>query len=157
MVSIGLAVVVADQITKHWAVTSLPGRPPVPVFWTLQWNLSFNTGMAFSRGQSVGPIIAAVAMVVVVAVAQAIRKTGHPWAMTSGALIIGGAIGNLIDRVFRNRAWLRGGVVDFIDFQWFPIFNVADSAITIGGLMFVLWSLSGRRVTESPAIEQDAS
>jgi signal peptidase II len=156
MVWIGLAVVVADQITKHWAVTSLPGRPPVSVLWTLQWNLSFNTGMAFSRGESLGPIIAAVAMVVVVAVTQAIRKTGHPWAMTAGALIIGGAIGNLIDRMFRNRAWLRGGVVDFIDFQWFPIFNVADSAITVGGAMFVLWSLFGRRPTEPITVEQDA-
>jgi signal peptidase II len=56
----------------------------------------------------------------------------------SVGLIVGGAIGNLIDRSFRQDGWLRGGVVDFIDFQWFPIFNVADVAINVGGALLII-------------------
>jgi len=65
------------------------------------------------------------------------------WGM---GLLIGGAAGNLVDRLFRGDAWLRGGVVDFIDFQWFPIFNVADMCINVGAGLLILNSiLSGRR------------
>ncbi len=151
MVGAALAVVVADQLTKHWAVTSLAASGPREVFWTLQWNLSFNSGMAFSRGQGLGPIIGAVALVVIIYMASTIRRMASPFAALAGGLIIGGAVGNLIDRVFRERGWLRGRVVDFVDFQWFPIFNIADSAITVGGVLFVLWSLTrgGRHATSS--------
>ena len=68
-------------------------------------------------------------------------------------LIIGGAIGNIIDRLVRDPGWLRGGVVDFIDFQWFPIFNVADMAITIGGGLLIVssWLASrGDRTLTAP-------
>jgi signal peptidase II len=145
MLVISAAVVLLDQLTKHWAVTALPGEPPRHVVWTLQWNLSFNSGMAFSQGQGLGPIIGALAFVVVIFLAMSVRRTGSTVAMVAGALIIGGALGNLIDRLFRGRGWLRGSVVDFIDFQWFPIFNVADSGVTIGGILFVLWSLLSAR------------
>ena len=63
--------------------------------------------------------------------------------------MVGGAIGNLLDRLFRGDAWLHGSVVDFIDFQWFPIFNVADMGVNIGGALFVLWSLFSKQ--EKPA------
>ena len=59
----------------------------------------------------------------------------------AAGLVAGGALGNLIDRIFRGDRILHGSVVDFIDFQWFPIFNVADMAIDIGGALFVLWTL----------------
>jgi signal peptidase II len=54
------------------------------------------------------------------------------------ALIAGGAIGNVVDRIFREDKWMRGRVVDFIDFQWFPVFNIADSSITVGAVVLVL-------------------
>jgi signal peptidase II len=139
--SVIVAVVVADQLTKQWAVAALSGEPPRHVVWTLQWNLSYNTGMAFSQGRGIGPIIGVFALVVVLALGWMVRSADHWVAAVSAGLIIGGAIGNLIDRLFRADAWLRGGVVDFIDLQWFPIFNIADSAITVGGIIFVLWSL----------------
>jgi signal peptidase II len=146
MYVIAAAVVVLDQLTTHWAVTALPGEPPRHVLWTLQWNLSFNSGMAFSQAQGLGPVIGALALVVVIFLAMSVRRTGSTVAMVAGALIIGGALGNLVDRLFRGKGWLRGSVVDFIDFQWFPIFNIADSGVTVGGGLFVLWSLlSGRR------------
>jgi signal peptidase II len=134
-------ILVADQLTKSWAVASLANEPPTHVIWTLQWNLSFNSGMAFSQAQGIGPIIGVIATLVIIGLALSLRKIDHRLALTAAGLIIGGAIGNLIDRLFRDDGWMHGSVVDFIDFQWFPIFNVADSAITIGGILFAMWSL----------------
>ncbi len=146
MLAITAVVVLADQVTKHWALHRLSGRPPLHVIWTLQFNLSFNSGMAFSQGQGVGPLIGVLAIVVVIGLALSLRRVGSPVAHVAGGLVIGGAIGNLADRVFRGDGWLHGSVIDFVDLQWFPIFNVADAAITVGGLVFVLWSLSSRPV-----------
>jgi signal peptidase II len=137
-----VAVVVADQLTKHWAVSTLDDGLPHHVVWTLQWNLSYNTGMAFSQARGIGPVIGIVALVVIIGLGLAVRRVDRVVTAVAAGLIVGGAIGNLSDRLFRGDAWLHGAVVDFVDLQWFPIFNVADSAITIGGIVFVLWSLS---------------
>ena len=110
-------VVIIDQVTKHLAVVHLAGQPPQHVVWTLQWNLSYNKGMAFSTGQGLGPVIGAAAMVVIIFMATSIRRMGSTFAATVGGLIVGGATGNLLDRLFRGDAWLRGAVVDFIDFH----------------------------------------
>jgi len=132
-------VVTLDQVTKWWAVSTLDDRD-IDIVWTLRLNLSYNTGAAFGSGQSWGPVIAVVAMVIVVAMLVSLRRGNRRAADIATGMIIGGAIGNIIDRLFRSPAWLRGGVVDFIDFQWFPIFNVADMGITIGGALLVLTS-----------------
>ena len=147
--AIALAVIAIDQLSKHWAVNALTGKPPQHVVWTLQWNLSFNSGMAFSTGQGIGPIIGLVALVVVVVVVLGVRKNQNPLVAVAAGFVVGGAIGNLLDRLFRGDAWLHGSVVDFIDFQWFPIFNVADMGVNIGGALFVLWSLFSKQ--EKPA------
>ncbi len=155
---IALAIVVADQLTKHWAVNALVDRD-IDVFWTLRLNLSYNTGMAFSRGQNFGPIIGVIALVVVVALLLMIKR--QPGRLTDVAvgMIVGGAIGNVIDRLFRQEAWFRGGVVDFIDFQWFPIFNIADIGVTVGGALLVLasWLVGRREIHESDESEAAAS
>lgn len=146
-VSVVLAIVVVgtDQLTKRWAVSSLSGRPPRHVLWTLQWNLTHNSGMAFSTGQGIGPLIGIIAMVVVLWLAWSSRKlTGRLPAVAAG-LVAGGALGNLADRLFRGDQLLHGSVIDFIDFQWFPIFNVADMAIDVGGALFLLWTLLAQR------------
>ena len=139
--AIALVVIAIDQLTKHWAVNALTNEPPRHVIWTLQWNLTFNSGMAFSKGQGIGPIIGLVAVIVVVVVLLGIRKNSNPMVAVAAAFVVGGALGNLADRLFRGDGWLHGSVVDFIDFQWFPIFNVADMAVNVGGVMFVVWSL----------------
>jgi lipoprotein signal peptidase len=142
---VAAVIIVVDQITKAWAVAELTDRD-IDLFWTLRLNLSYNTGMAFSAGEDWGPVIGVLAMLVVVALLLSIRRQPGRLTDVSVGLIIGGAIGNIIDRLFRQDGWLRGGVVDFIDFQWFPIFNVADMAITIGGALLVLASyLQGRQ------------
>ncbi len=143
--AIALAVIAIDQLTKHWAVNALTDEPPRHVIWTLQWNLTFNSGMAFSKGQGIGPIIGLIAVIVVVVVLLGVRKNSNSMVAIAAGFVVGGALGNLVDRLFRGDGWLQGSVVDFIDFQWFPIFNVADMAVNVGGVLFVLWSLFSKQ------------
>ena len=131
-------IVAVDQLTKWWAVDALGDGRTIDLFWTLRFNLTYNTGMSFGAGRGWGPVIAVVAMVVVVVLLLSLQKgAGRASELAVGA-IIGGAVGNLIDRVFRDPYWLRGGVVDFIDLQWLPSFNIADMGITIGGALLLL-------------------
>jgi signal peptidase II len=131
---VAVLVVVVDRITKAWAVHRLSGGRTIDLVWTLRFNLTYNTGMSFGTGQGWGPIIGVVAMVVVVVLLLGLQRGGGVLATVSVGAIVGGAVGNLLDRLFRDPYWLRGGVVDFIDLQWFPIFNVADMGITLGGI-----------------------
>ena len=148
---VAVAVVIVDQLAKWWAVRTLDDRD-IDVFWTLRFNLSYNTGMAFSRGQDWGPLIGVVALVIVVVLLLSVKRGSSRLSEVTVGLIIGGAVGNIIDRLIREPYWLRGGVVDFIDFQWFPIFNIADMAITIGGALLILTSyLGSRRAHATPA------
>ncbi len=150
-VVVAALVIVLDQLTKWWAVNTLDDRD-IDIFWTLRLNLSYNTGMAFSRGENWGPLIGVLALVIVVALLLSMRRSASRLTDVTVGLIIGGAIGNIIDRLFRSPGWLRGGVVDFIDFQWFPIFNVADMAITIGGALLVISSwMAGRHAPAAAA------
>jgi signal peptidase II len=143
-VLIAIAVVITDQLTKQWALAALDDRP-IDLVWTLRLNLVFNRGMAFGQGEGLGPVIGVVALVVVVALLVSLRRgTGTLGAVGVG-LVVGGAIGNVIDRLFRSPGWLRGAVVDFIDFQWFPVFNVADMAINIGAGLLILGSILAAR------------
>ncbi len=128
-----------DQITKHWAVSSLNDGRVVDVLGSLRFNLSFNRGMAFSQGTSIGPIIGVIGMLVVVYLLIGMRRSSVSGAVFVG-LVAGGAAGNIVDRLFRGEAWLHGAVVDFIDLQWWPVFNIADAAICIGGALLVFTS-----------------
>lgn len=132
------AVVAFDQVTKHWAVNSLDDGHVVDVAWTLEFALSFNSGMAFSTGQQWGSVIGAVALTAAVVISIAVARVSSTVMAAGLALVAGGAFGNVVDRLFREEAWLRGQVVDFVDFQWFPAFNVADAAVTIGGFTVVV-------------------
>lgn len=138
--AIAVAVVVADQITKHWALNRLSGGRTIDILGSLRFNLSFNSGMAFSQGKGLGPLIAIVGVVVVAFLLVGLRRNTPSGAVFVG-LVAGGAAGNIVDRAFRGDAWLRGAVVDFIDLQWWPIFNIADAAICVGGVLLVLSSL----------------
>lgn len=153
VVGIIVLVLLIDQLTKHWAVTSLGEDRVIDVVWTLRFNLSFNQGMAFSTGTGMGPIIGVIALVISAVVFRwALHQTSSAARIAAG-LVIGGALGNVVDRLFRGDAWMRGAVVDFIDFQWFPIFNIADTAVNVGGAVFVLWTmLAPRRPTPDETV-----
>ena len=135
---IAALVVGIDQLSKHWAVSQLNDGHTVHVLWTLQFNLAFNGGMAFGRGQGLGPIIGVIATIVVVGLVLSLRRSDGKMSIVAVGLIVGGAMGNIVDRLFRGDAWLHGKVVDFIDFQWFPIFNIADICVNVGGGLLVL-------------------
>lgn len=127
-----------DQLTKAWAVSSLSDGHVVHLFWTLQFNLGYNSGIAFSQGKSMGPLVGVLACIAVVFLLRSARAA-HTKLSAYGLLFIAsGALGNVIDRFFRHGGFMRGSVVDFIDFQWFPIFNVADSCITLGAIALLL-------------------
>jgi signal peptidase II len=140
-VAVAAAFVLVDQLSKHWAVNALADGDERHVVWTLQWNLAFNSGMAFSRGEGLGPVIALLALLVVVVLVVSSARVGGRLARVAAGMLIGGAAGNLVDRVFRGDGWLHGSVVDFIDVQWWPIFNVADVGVTVGAVLFLLASL----------------
>ena len=148
-VVIAILVVVVDQLTKAWALSALDDRD-IDLFWTLRLHLTRNSGMAFSRGEGLGPVIGVIALVVVAALLVSLRRQTTPVSTVAVGLVIGGAAGNVVDRLFRSPGWLRGAVIDFIDLQWWPIFNIADIAITVGGLLLVFGSLAASRpaVTE---------
>jgi signal peptidase II len=129
-----LGVVTIDQITKTWALRALADGP-IHVFWTLRFNLSFNSGLAFSLGPGLTTWITFAAILLVGGLLIVSRRvTSMPMAIALG-LVLGGALGNLADRLVRGHG---GAVIDFIDFQWWPVFNVADMAITIGALLLVI-------------------
>ena len=135
------AIVIVDQLTKHWALNRLSGGRTIDLVGSLRFNLAFNKGMAFSQATGAGPVIGALGLVIVIVVVSWMRRSARGAAAVAASLIVGGAIGNLVDRLFRGDAWLRGAVVDFVDLQWFPIFNLADSAITIGAVTMALAAL----------------
>ena len=139
-----LAVVVADQLTKQWVLNVLSDGKVVKLFWTLQFNLVFNSGMAFSQGQGVGRIIGVLAIFVVIGLLMSLRDAKVLATVIGTGLLVGGATGNILDRLFRGGGWMGGSVVDFIDLQWFPVFNVADSAVTIGAGFLILGAFMTR-------------
>ncbi len=143
---VALAVVIADQLTKHWALSALDDGHTVDLIGSLRLNLAFNTGMAFAKGQGVGPLIAIVGLLVIAYLLVGLRRDSRPGAFFVG-LVAGGAAGNIVDRLFRGRGWFHGAVVDFIDLQWWPIFNLADAAIVVGAAALVVASFLPDRKT----------
>jgi signal peptidase II len=132
-----LAVVVVDQLTKIWAVSALDDGP-IQVIGDIEFRLSRNSGSAFSLFQGATVFLAVLAAVMAVVLVRLLRSTRNRTTAFAFALVLGGAVGNLCDRIFREPGFLRGHVVDFIHFPHWPSFNVADSAITIGAVLIVL-------------------
>ena len=140
-----LGVLATDLATKEWALGRLSGGRTIDVFWTLRFNLHFNTGIAFSQLTGFGEIVGVIAIVVAGLMLWWSRKQSSLVVLAAVGLIVGGALGNVLDRLFRGEGWLHGAVVDFIDFQWFPIFNVADMGVTIGASLLVVHSFVAGR------------
>jgi len=135
---------VLDLFSKLWVVTSLEGRMPVDVIGHyLRLEAIRNGGAAFGFGQGMTIVFTVIAAAVIVVIARLARKLySLPWAIALG-LLLGGAFGNLTDRVFRAPGFLEGHVVDFIAPAHFAVFNLADSAIVCGGILIVLLSFRG--------------
>jgi signal peptidase II len=156
-VVIAVVVVGLDQLTKALVVAFLEGRPPIWLVGNLvSLQATRNTGAAFSLGQTYTVLLSLFAVAVIVYIIRIARKLASTgWAVALG-LILGGAAGNLTDRLFRAPAPLQGGVVDFISVGWFAIFNVADSCLCIGVALVVLLVFRGIGVDGQRAGDQSA-
>jgi signal peptidase II len=154
---IGSAVCALDVISKALAVADLPPHRAVVLLGGLiTLHLYRNPGAAFHIGPSYTAIYALIAAGVLAAILRvSTRLRSWPWAIALG-LLLGGAAGNLVDRLFRSPGPLRGLVIDWVKLPYFPpTFNLADSAITIGAALLVLASVRGWRLDGSGPVRND--
>lgn len=143
-----VGVVALDQATKAWAVSALAEHSKHIIGNTVELELGRNTGSAFSMFTGFTPLLALVALGVAFVLARAARRSQDLWTVCALSLVLGGALGNLGDRIFRSPGFLHGAVVDFVRLGWWPVFNVADSAITIGALLLVAFGWRASRPVE---------
>lgn len=159
LAALGIAafVVVVDQMTKAWALETLGNRAIVVIEDFLRFTLVRNPGGAFSSFQNSGTFIAIAAVGVVFIILYMVGGVPRRTDVVALGLILGGAVGNLMDRVVRGEGVLDGEVIDWIDWWFIPTFNVADAAITIGVVMLLVGALIGdrKRKTESAAVVED--
>jgi signal peptidase II len=154
-VLLAIATVVAlDQLSKQWALSVLADGP-IDLVGSLRLRLTFNDSAAFSIGGGRTTVIALIASVVVAALLVAAWRATDLGSAVGLAIIAGGALGNLTDRALRaGEGALGGRVVDFIDLQWWPVFNVADVSLWVGIAVLVI--SSWRRPADVPAEEPAA-
>lgn len=143
-----LIVAVADQVSKAWAVSRLADAPCTPtgdecidVIGSLRFHLVYNPGASFSLGADFGRVFGVIAFVMSIVLLNLARKRIDRLGPILLGLIAGGALGNLGDRIARAEdGFLSGAVVDFIDLQWWPIWNIADAAVVVGVIAFITYS-----------------
>jgi signal peptidase II len=145
LASVAALVLALDATSKALVVANLtPGEPVHAIGDILEWNLLRNSGAAFSFGTSYTAVFTLLAIGVVgyvIRTARKLRSTGYAIAF---GLLLGGASGNLADRLFRAPGVFRGNVVDWIEVtRYYPVFNLADSAICCAGALFVVLALLG--------------
>lgn len=140
----------ADQLTKLWVVAELPLGQQFPVIpGLLWWQHIRNSGAAFSLGSDFTWIFTVVMAVVVAFIVFTVRKVRHTfWAVGLG-LVLGGASGNLTDRLFREPSFGQGHVVDFIAMPNFAIFNLADCGVVVGIAVIMILILGDRDMTQA--------
>jgi lipoprotein signal peptidase len=143
LAAVALLVLATDVVTKLLVVATLADREVELFGGLVTLRESRNPGAAFGIAGGMTIVFTAVAVVVALVIARTARRLrSRGWAVALG-LVMGGALGNLVDRLFRDPGPLRGAVVDFIDLPYWPSFNVADSAIVCGGLLALLLSSRG--------------
>jgi signal peptidase II len=148
--AVALLVFGLDQASKWWAEHSLAEGVARPLLGSwLQLQLTRNAGAAFSLGTSYTIVLSLVALGVIGMCLRMSRRLGSVGWATALGLLLGGALGNVTDRLFRAPGPFRGHVVDFLQLPHWPVFNVADSAICTAAALFVLLTLRGRRLDGS--------
>ncbi len=135
-------VVTVDQLTKWWALNRLASGP-IHIIGTLDLELSRNTGASFSLFQGRAALLVPVAIVLIVALGVMVWRAPTIGRAAVLGLIIGGALGNLADRLFRSD---HGAVVDFIALHFWPTFNVADASIVVGCALLLVSLARGSRL-----------
>jgi signal peptidase II len=147
LLAVAVAVLGLDIASKVAVVATLSGHQPIRLLdGFLKLRVDRNPGAAFSFAPGLTIVFSLIAITVVVVILRSSRRIRSlPWAITLG-LLLGGATGNLVDRIFRSPDVFRGWVVDWIQVPHWPVFNLADSAIVCGGILAVLLSIRGIRL-----------
>ena len=144
LVTCAAVILAVDIVTKVAAVRLLtPGQPVSIIGETVTWTLVRNSGAAFSMATGYTWILTLIATAVVIGIVWMGRRLVSPWWAIGLGMILGGALGNLVDRFFRWPGPLRGHVVDFLSIGWWPVFNVADASVVGGAVLLVGLSLFG--------------
>ncbi|MFE4592446.1 signal peptidase II [Streptomyces laurentii] len=144
LLAVAVLAYLIDLGSKMLVVAKLEGHEPIDLIGDLlRLSAIRNRGAAFGMGEAYTVIFTLIASVVITVIIRLSRKLySLPWAIALG-LLLGGALGNLTDRIFRSPGVFRGAVVDFIAPAHFAVFNLADSAIVCGGILIVLLSFRG--------------
>ncbi len=150
------AVVLADQLTKAWVVANHSDSPLSIIGTTVEFRVARNSGGAFSTFTNATIVLAVLAIGLTIWLVRTLRRTTDRPTVVALSLVLGGALGNLCDRIFRSPGPLRGHVVDFVKVGSFPSFNVADSAITIGAILLILLSFRKPQPGSQPESRPDA-
>ena len=144
LISVAAVVLTLDLVTKVLAVALLTPNQPVSIIGdTVTWTLVRNPGAAFSMATGYTWALTLIATGVVVGIVWMGRRLVSPWWALGLGMILGGALGNLVDRFFRWPGPLQGHVIDFLSIGWWPVFNVADPAVVGGAILLVGLSLFG--------------
>ena len=144
LVTFAAVILAIDIVTKVAAVRLLtPGQPVSIIGDTVTWTLVRNSGAAFSMATGYTWILTLIATGVVIGIIWMGRRLVSPWWAIGLGMILGGALGNLVDRFFRWPGPLRGHVVDFLSIGWWPVFNVADASVVGGAVLLVCLSVFG--------------
>jgi signal peptidase II len=141
-------IVALDQVTKFWAETNLVGQGSIPVIGELlQFRLAYNNAAAFSLGVGATWVLTTISLAASIAlIALSPRIKTMTWALIAG-MALGGAVGNLIDRAFKQPEFFNGHVVDFIQIPFnFPIFNLADTFLVVAVSLAILRTLMGDEI-----------
>jgi signal peptidase II len=136
--TIVVGAVVLDQLTKVWVVAALSDAPLSIIGSDVEFALARNSGGAFSLLTNATVVLAVLAILLSVVLVRAVHRARDALTVVALSLVLGGALGNLTDRIFRSPGFLRGHVVDYVKVGSFPLFNVADSCITIGAILLVI-------------------
>lgn len=156
---LGGAIALIDQLSKNWAEANLPLLDPQPFLGEfLQFTLLYNSGAAWGMGSGITPVVTVLQICIAIGVVVfAVRAVRSPWYAIALAMILGGALGNIHDRLLRPPGPFRGEVVDFLELPNWPVFNIADMGVVGGAILVVLLGVIGVSPDPAREAEEDAA
>jgi signal peptidase II len=150
-------IVASDMLTKRWAAGSFSDGPQTIVPGILTFRFTENPGAAFSLFQNAGPFLGVAAVIAVGVIGASLARPRPTHEAVAFGMIIGGALGNLIDRIARGEGFLDGKVIDWVQLPNFPTFNVADSSVSVAVAVLLIGSWrSGSAASKQAELENRA-
>lgn len=137
---VAVGVIAADLLTKRYASLNFTGDPVEVIPGFLTFTYTENPGAAFSFFPDGGQVIGVIAIAIAAFVVGSLRAPRPPFEVVVLGLVLGGALGNVADRVFRGDGFLDGRVIDWVDLWWIPTFNIADASVTIAVALLLIYA-----------------